>query len=152
MSLPCRAPETVPPTEQDTRLAETSCRALSRYLQPGKARTLQIVSDDNSAESIQIPDEAFRLLVEILTQMSRGNAVALIPIHAELTTQGAADLLKVSRPYLIKLLEAGQIPFRRVGTRRKICFKDLANYERDVATRRTQAIQDLAALDAELGI
>ena len=152
MSLPFSAYKTAPPTEQDARLAELSCRTLSRYMQPGKARTLHIVSDDNSAESTQIPGEAFPLLVEILTQMSRGNAVALIPIHAELTTQEAADHLNMSRPTLIKLLESGHIPFRRVGTRRKICFQDLVAYQRDVDTRRTQALRELVALDAELGI
>ena len=86
-----------------------------------------------------------------LLECTRGNVVTL-PIHPELTTQEAADLLNVSRPTLIKLLESGQIPFRRVGTRRKICFKDVADYKGDVDAKRRQALQDLGALDAELGI
>lgn len=92
------------------------------------------------------------LLAFILAQAAEGRGVTVIPSHAELTTQQAADMLNVSRPYLIKLLEEGGIPFRLVGKHRRVTYEDLQEYKRrDDAKRRTAADQ-LAALGQELGI
>ncbi len=119
-------PEIVTPTEADTRLAEESRRRLARLL--GKRRrklSLSVQADDEVEEGVAIPVPAFRLLTDILTEMAQGNAVTLMPVHAELTTQQAAELLHVSRPFLTRLIEDGKIPFRKVGTHRRIRFDDL---------------------------
>ena len=99
-----------------------------------------------------IPVTAFRLLNSILTEMAKGNAVTLIPIHAELTTQQAADILKVSRPFLIEQLEKGNIPFRKIGTHRRVMFKDLMEFKRTMDHNRLEALEELSAIDQELGL
>ena len=138
--------ETVTPTEADTRLAEESSRRLIRLL--GKRRRnlrLSVQVDDEVEETVAIPVPAMRLLTDILTQMAQGNAVTLMLVHAELTTQRAARLLNVSRPFLIRLIEEGQIPFRKVGTHRRIRFDDLMDYKRKVDQDRLKALEELAA-------
>ncbi|MGI6420067.1 MAG: helix-turn-helix domain-containing protein [Thermoguttaceae bacterium] len=145
-AVPTTFPETVTPTEADTRLAEESSRRLARLL--GKRRRnlrLSVQADDDVEQAVAIPVAAFRLLTDILTQMAQGNAVTLMPIHAELTTQQAADLLNVSRPFLIRLIEDGRIPFRKVGTHRRIRFDDLMAYKQKVDQGRLKALEELAA-------
>lgn len=146
-------PETVTPSPADTMLAQESSRLLAKILGGRKKNALpiHIQQDDEPDETITIPLSAVRLLAYILTEMAKGNAVTLIPVHAELTTQQAADLLNVSRPHLIDLLEKGEMPFRKVGTHRRVLFHDLMAYEQKTAQNRLQALEALSALDQELG-
>ncbi len=95
-------------------------------------------------ENFFIPAKAANLLMTILNQMAKGNAVTLIPVHIELTTQEAANLLNVSRPFLGKLLEEGKIPFRLVGTKRRVLAKDLLKYKEEIDKKRLAALEELA--------
>jgi excisionase family DNA binding protein len=138
-------PGTVVPSEQDTATATESSRILSKVVPDGD---LQIQLDDG--QKLKLPGGAARLLSYLLTEMSHGNAVTMIPIHAELTTQEAADYLNVSRPYLVGLLEANKLKFRKVGTHRRIKFSDLQAYKEQSDREQNDALDDLAAEAQEL--
>ena len=141
------------PSELDSILAEQTSRVLASRLQNNDPMELRILDpDDRAEETLKLPAPAVRLLVRILAEMARGNAVTLIPIHAELTTQEAADMLNVSRPYLIQLLEEGKIKFHRVGTHRRIRFEDLMAYKQKAHALRQAAIDEFVAYTEELGI
>jgi excisionase family DNA binding protein len=137
--------EPVAPSEKDSALAKESSRQLAPLLGTKKELTLQVLKEGTPSEPVLVPMAAVRLLVHILTEMAQGNAVTLMPIHAELSTQEAADLLSVSRPFLVKLLDEGKIPSRKVGTHRRVLFSDLAAYKKQSDKERLKALEDLAA-------
>jgi excisionase family DNA binding protein len=113
--------------------------------------TLEAESHDRTLR-VAVPEAAVRLLVDILREMGRGNAVTIVPFHAELTTQQAAELLNVSRPYVVKLLEEGRIPYRTVGPRRRIRFADLMAFKRADDAYRRRIADDLTRDADELGM
>lgn len=143
----------VPLNEADTQLALESSRRLAKLLEkPSGDLRMQVRSDDMPEETVRIPIPAVRLLNDILVEMAKGNAVTLIPLQAELTTQQAADLLNVSRPFLVEQLEKGAIPFRKVGTHSRVLFRDLMAYKQATDRNRLQALEELSALDQQLGL
>lgn len=122
--------ETVAPSEADATLARESSRLLAaRKLGRKKSVRIRLLDDGDEAEALTVPVSTLRLFQRLLTEMSQGNAVTLIPTHAELTTQQAADLLNVSRPYVVKLLDEAKIPSRTVGKYRRVQFDDLIAYK-----------------------
>jgi excisionase family DNA binding protein len=139
-------------SHKETELAEKSGRILSNYIKKTKNPMLQLISNTKEDKRIALPPQALQLLVGILEEMSQGNIVSLIPIHAELTTQEAADLLNVSRPYFISLLKAGKIPFRKVGTKRRILAKDVLHYKTSIDKKRLKALEALTKQAQELNM
>jgi excisionase family DNA binding protein len=113
---------------------------------------LRIIDGGAKQATVKLPAPAARLLLRILEEMAHGNAVTIIPIHAELTTQEAADMLNISRPSLIQLLDEGKIEYRRVGTHRRVKFDALMKYKRQADRARQAVLDELAAYDQELGI
>jgi len=138
------------PTAEETQISKESSRILAAHISRDTHR-LKIIEEDGSEETATIPAVAYRLLVDILTQMSRGNAVTIIPIHAELTTQEAADLINVSRPFLIKKIEAGEIPHHKVGRHRRVRFTDLMEYKKNIDAARNKVLDELVEDSQRLG-
>lgn len=145
MSTMTRDP--VAPTTDDVRLAKSSSRSLVPFL--NQNLRVQIAETE---ETVELPATAVRLLVDLLSAMAEGNAVTMIPIHAELTTQQAADLIGVSRALLIKQLEEGTIPFHKVGTHHRVLFSDLMHYKHQIDQQREEALDELAAQAQELNL
>lgn len=140
------------PSSEDAQQAQVALRALGK-LKPKKAgRTVEVRPMSGPDVAISLPLDAFRVLLEVLGQMANGNAVTIVPVHAELTTQQAAEMLNVSRPFLIALLEEGKIPFRKVGTHRRILAKDLLAYREQDQIARREALRALTEEAESLGL
>ena len=118
-----------------------------RRTRPARA---ELVGPDGTRR--EIPDSVYEVLVQVVHQMAQGHAVSIVPVHAQLTTQQAAELLGVSRPHLVKLLEEGHIPFSRPGKHRRVRLDDLMAYKQHQADERRFALDELAAEAARLGL
>ena len=103
-------------------------------------------------ETIKLPASAFRVLKDVISQLARGNAVSIAPVHMELTTQEAANILNMSRQYLVQLLERGEIAFHKTGTHRRIRFGDLMAYKEQRDNERRAGLRRLTRLSEELGL
>ncbi|GAB2892397.1 hypothetical protein GCM10027093_29620 [Paraburkholderia jirisanensis] len=147
------SPSTELPSAREIEIARESSRNLAVAL-TSRADTQQFDFKDDNGEmrSIQLPTTVVKLLVDVLAEIGQGNAVSIIPIHAELTTQEAADLLNVSRPYFVQLLEKGKIPFRRVNTHRRVRYQDVIEYKKRIDEARVGALDELTAQAQELGM
>ncbi len=143
------------PSEHDVSLARTSAPILSQIL--GRHRKESTFDErveflDENGKQVVLPASALELLKNILVQMAQGNAVTLVPVHAELTTQQAAEILNMSRPFLVKLLEKGEIAFTKKGTHRRILFSDVQAYKQQIDNDRMKALDVLTAQAQELDI
>lgn len=138
------------PSPDDVTMARNAASALAMSLREATGGSIRVRADGAGGSSVVVPRHAFELFLEVLDQMAHGNAVTLVPVHAELTTQQAAELLNVSRPYVIKLLESGRLPFHKVGTHRRIPAAALFAYKRQQAARAEETMAELARLSQEL--
>lgn len=137
------------PTESEADLARKSSRLLAACIGNGPTARLRVI---NGNDEIVVPVYALKLLVDILAQMGEGRGVTVLPIKAELTTQQAANLLNVSRPYLISLLERGELNFRKIGKHRRILLEDLLVYQQEMRKKQVAALEELAKQAQELGM
>jgi excisionase family DNA binding protein len=151
--VPARTIGSIDPGEVDAKAVERAARRISDYLESHPDDDLiEALGEIGDDDALVIPRAIAILFAQILGALAEGKGVQIVPKDMELTTQQAGELLNVSRPYLITLLESGQIPFRKVGRHRRVTFEALMEYRRrDDAARRASA-DDLAALSEELGL
>jgi len=138
------------PSKEDRTAARETSRLLAPLLKRTRPLRLHIDDARGRDEVATLPPMAVRLLVDLLTEMAKGNAVTLIPVHAELTTQEVANLLNVSRPHVVQLIKAKQLPARKVGTHRRVRFADVQAYKARSEGERNKALEALARQAQEL--
>ncbi len=151
MVSPARSNDLPPhvPDAHEALLAEESIRQLAHLARQAGDVRLRVVGEVGDTATITIPSSAFRLLMRIPSELARGDGVSMMAHHAELTTQQAADILNVSRSYLVKLLERGEMPFRWTGTHRRVRLDDVLDYKRTLDERRRETLDELAELTQE---
>ncbi|MGL4243460.1 MAG: excisionase family DNA-binding protein [Beijerinckiaceae bacterium] len=151
--MPALARRPNPPSAKDAAAARTSGAVLSGITRTDRPLTLR-VADAGAGEdrSIELPPGAVSALMEILKSMASGHGVTVLPENAEVATFQAADILNVSRPYLIKLLDEGRIPFRKVGKHRRIRVEDILGFKARIDQDRQAVLDELAAQAQEQGM
>lgn len=143
--------ETVSAAEPERHALQVVDGLLRRSLKgTGKQSRPKLVGSDGQA--IELPEPIFHLLRQIVPHLAKGRALTIVPLQHQLTTQQAADILNVSRPFLIGLLERGEIPYGKTGKHRRISFDDLLTYKRRRDASRREAVDRLTALSQEYGL
>lgn len=140
--------ELIAPTQQDARLAAEVSRHLSGHIDDVMIQ----IAVEGRTESLVLPQMIVLLLSQILKETASGHAVSVVPTDTEMTTFEAADFLNVSRPYLIGLLDQGKIPYRRVGTHRRIRLDDIAEYKKRQLETSYAAMAELQAQAEDLNM
>lgn len=144
-----RERESIKPSTADIELAKLSAEKIPDMTAP-KAAPPKYTLSDNRGTTIELSESAFKILVEALRAMAEGNAISLALVEDEVSTQQAAELLNVSRPYVVNLLKSGQIPYETVGRYRRIKLQDLLDYQERRSNRRKAAMDELVAQAQEL--
>jgi excisionase family DNA binding protein len=142
----------IDPGDVDAESAGRTARRIRDYLTSNPDEDPLEIKVEIGDDALVVPRAAAVMLAQVMGLLANGQGVFLVPSEAQLTTQQAADMLNVSRPYLIGLLEAGAIAYTKVGRHRRIAFRDLADYKRHADQRQRQAADELTALGQELGL
>lgn len=139
------------PSKTEQRVAIASYSALASVLSQITTDETEIEIEETN-ERIKIPFRALKLLGDILKAMSEGKPVSIVPVATEVTTQKAAEILGCSRPYLVKLLEEGEIEFVKVGKHRRVKFEDVIKYKQKMKEEQKKNIIDIMNFDEEIGL
>jgi excisionase family DNA binding protein len=141
-------------SDQDVELLAQASRLMSEALDHSQARRIALVeeqSDGSDSARLEVPPATLRLLSQILALIARQQTFVLYPESSELTTKQAAEVLGVSRPFLIRVLEAGEIPYRKVGRHRRVLMKDVLSYKQTTQIKRQAAMDELVTIGEEMG-
>ncbi len=138
------------PTPEETEKAQVATRVLGGLATKQGALSLRLLQNEHKEQVIDLPPAIGSMLLELLMHISKGEAVTFVPVGAELSTQEAADILNVSRPFLIKLLESNQLPHHKVGTHRRIRANDVFDYKGHRDKMRSEALDELVKLGQEI--
>ncbi len=139
------------PTPAEVEQAKQTSRTLSKYTDVDRVQ-MSLKGSNGETDELVLPGHVLQLLLDVLSEVSQGNAVSLIPHHQEVSTQEAAGLLNVSRPFLVGLLEKGDMPFRKVGSHRRVLLTDVLAYKEKTEKQRNQALDELASLSQDEGM
>lgn len=139
------------PTAAEVEQAKLSSRTLSKYADVDRVQ-LSLRGSNGETDELVLPGHVLQILLDVLAEVSQGNAISLIPYHQEISTQDAANLLNVSRPFLVRLLESGDIPFRKVGAHRRVKLQDVLSYKEHVDRQRHATLDELAELSQDEGM
>nr|WP_198008375.1 MULTISPECIES: helix-turn-helix domain-containing protein [Brenneria] len=141
------------PDSRESELAQHGRQVLAAYLSTKlETQRIAIIGDDEQTHTLELPTSALAVLMDILGELAIGNTVQVVPVQAELTTQEAANILNVSRPHMVKLLEEGKLPFHKTGRHRRILFVDLMEYKKKREHESMDAMQALTDQAQDLGI
>lgn len=139
------------PSKKEQKVAIESYNTLTTVLDQIKSEQTEIEIEETK-EKIIIPFRALMLLGDILKAMGQGKPISIVPIATEVTTQKAAEILGCSRPFLVKLLEEGQIEYTKVGKHRRLKFEDVLNYRQKMKAEQKKNIIEIMNFDEELGL
>lgn len=139
------------PSKTEQKVAIASYSALASVLSQITTDETEIEIEETN-ERIKIPFRALKLLGDILKAMSEGKPVSIVPMATEVTTQKAAEILGCSRPYIVKLLEEGEIEFVKVGKHRRVKFEDVIKYKQKMKEEQKKNIIDIMNFDEEIGL
>jgi len=141
-------------SDHDAELLAQASRLMNEALDRSEAGRISLVeenADGSDIARLEVPPATLRLLSQILALMARQQTFVLYPESSELTTKQAAEVLGVSRPFLIRVLEAGDIPFRKVGRHRRALMKDVLAYKQSMQVKSRAALDELVKLSEEMG-
>lgn len=143
------------PTTFEVEQAKESSRKLSKYMNVDHI-TLSVSSsdgeEDGEKDEFIMPRHTLQLLLNVLSEISKGNAVSLVPHHQDLSTQEAANIVNVSRPFFVKLLKNNVIPFRTIGSHRRVLLRDVITYKHDIDRNRMTVLDELTKFSQEEGL
>lgn len=139
------------PTLDEIDEAKQSCRTLSKYADSDRVK-MSIEGCNGEADDIVLPGHVMQILLDVLSEMSKGNAITLMPHNQEVSTQEAANILNVSRPFLVKILEENQIPFHKVGAHRRVRLQDVLSYKQSIDEKRASTLDELSELSQSEGM
>jgi excisionase family DNA binding protein len=151
-AMPYSHIEPTVPSDQDAVLAGEVTRALEQHRAGDQSLRVQIAAAGDEVTALDLPPLVAELLMSILKETAAGHAVSLVPFEAEITTQQAAELLNVSRPFVVGMIDKGTLPARMVGNQRRLPLKDVLAYKADNRAKRRETLEEIAALDQELGL
>ena len=144
-----------PASEREAEMAKVAQRCLMAALDHSRAQRIALVDEKGEiadAPVLELPPQALRFFAEMLGMMAQRRPVMLVPQNHELTTQDAAALLNVSRPFVIKEIEEGRLRCRKVGRHRRIEFEELRRYQAAQSEQSEQALRKLTELSQDLGL
>ncbi|MCE4547235.1 MULTISPECIES: helix-turn-helix domain-containing protein [unclassified Caballeronia] len=154
MTTTNRIREVSPPpmSQHDLEMARVAQRCIMEALDHSRAAAITLTTDTGEHPSIDVPPAALKLIGQLLGAMSEGRAISVVPSQKEFTTVEAAHFLNVSRPFVIKEIEAGRLPHRMVGTHRRVAFGDLMAYANRMRERQESALDRMADNARDLGL